>query len=204
MAKGQELVSRNKNAPCDAVTHARTRSEINDNQRESAVKDSGVAVGLSQGPTAKGQGQLSPNETAFCYDPTDTPISRQIKGILDDPRNYYRQYPDDNDKAQLQILLGTPSKWPQPADDNNPPDQIFTLTDGTRIPFTIINRPPRTHYSYSRDYWTDRWPVRLEEKERLQVAVARFHELRAAAKADLEKKKAEQAANTEKQCSAVS
>jgi len=52
------------------------------------------------------------------------------------------------------------------------------------MPFTLVNRQPKTINAFG-DFKTERWPVTLDEKERLQVAVARFHELRAAAMATL-------------------
>jgi len=141
---------------------------------------------------AKGQELVSPR------------IDPRIKGILDDPHNYFRHYPDDEDKARLDKLVTEDHRWPQPADDKMPPDVVFRMDDGTRIPFTVVNRPPRKPPLSLPDMRTERWPVTLDEKERLQVALARFYELHAAAKAALEQKQTEAKKDLEQACSAVS
>ena len=132
-------------------------------------------------------------------------IDPRIKGILDDPYNYYRQYPVD-DTGKLRYLIEGRQQWPQPADDRLPPDALYSMSDGTHIPFTLINRHPTDSNPILGlpQFFTERWPVTLNTEERMQVAMARFYELRAATKAELEKQKAEQDANTERQSAAVS
>jgi len=186
--KSPQPVSPNKNAACNNAT---TSSEVSgpDQARvappPSAVS-SGVAVGVSQGPVLS---NLSPVTSGTSRPAVDNlspvRVDPRIKGILDDPRNYYRQYPDDGDKARLDKQVTEDHRWPQPADDKMPPDIVFHMDDGTSMPFTAVNRQPKTINALG-DFKTERWPVTLDEKERLQVAVARFHELRAAAKAALE------------------
>src|SRR5262249_18517594 len=139
---------------------------------------SGVAVGVSQGAVLSNLSPVTSNLSPVRVDP-------RIKGILDDPHNYYRQYPHHGDKASLNKQVTQDHPRPQPADDKMPPDIVFRMDDGTSMPFTLVNRQPQTINALG-DFKSERWPVRLDEKERLQVAVARFHELRAAAKAALE------------------
>ena len=130
-------------------------------------------------------------------------LDPRLKGILDDPYNYFRQYPDDSDKSILHKLVTVDHLWPQPADDKMPPHQVFRMEDGTRMPFTPVNREPKT-FNYYGDFRNERWPVMLEPKERVQVALARFHELRAAAKTVLQQKQSEANKDREQVCSAVS
>ena len=188
----------NKDAGCYAVSHSDTTPKISDNQRGSAAKDSAV--------TTSSQKPVSPNNDAAYYSATYPRIYPKIKGILANPANYFRQYPDDANKAELRkIVERWPFYWPQPADHTRKPDLMVNLTDGTRLPFTIINQHPwmENHLAAG---WArnERWPVDLDDKEKLQVAVARFHELRAAVIAEREKKQAEEGANREQQCAAVS
>jgi len=68
----------------------------------------------------------------------------------------------------------------------------------------VVNRPPRKPPLSFPDFKTERWPVMLNEKEKLQVAVARFYELHTAAKAAMEQKQKEAANNREPVSSAVS
>lgn len=116
------------------------------------------------------------NGHAGCCDVAEPRIDPRIKGILDDPRNFYRQYPEQH-QNNLRALIASPYHWPQPADDKMPPDVIYTLRDGTKIPFTVVNRPPRKPPLCFPDFQTKRWPVTLDDQEKLQVAVARFYEL---------------------------
>ena len=86
------------------------------------------------------------------------------------------------------------------------PEHIFHFDDGTSMPFTRVNRHPTDSNPVlgRPDFYTQRWPVMLNEKERMQVALARLHELRAAAKTALEQKQKEAASNREQVSSAVS
>ena len=132
-------------------------------------------------------------------------IDPRMKGILDDSNNYYRQYPAD-DTGKLRYLIEGRHQWPQPADDKLPPDAVYSMSDGPHIPFTLINRHPTDSNSIlgQPQFFTERWPVTLTTEEKMQVAMARFYEILTAARAAMEKKKAEHAANTEKQCAAFS
>ena len=111
-------------------------------------------------------------------------VDPRFNSILDDPRSYFRHYPDDRNKSILHQLVTEDHLWPQPADDKMPPDKVFRLEDGTRMPFTTVNRQPKTNNALG-DLMSARWPVTLHEQERLQIAVARFYELHAAAIAAL-------------------
>jgi hypothetical protein len=133
-----------------------------------------------------------PNKDAACCNVAEPRIDPRIKGILDDPRNFYRQYPDQY-KNELRRLLSCPTyQWPQPADDKMPPDAIYTIPGGINVPFTIMNRPPRKPPLTFPDFRTERWPViNLSENEQLQVALARLYEHLDAAQAERAKENAE-------------
>ena len=119
---------------------------------------------------------------------SDTKIDPRIKGILADPRNYFRQYPDQA-KNNLRDIAVKSHHWPQPADDKGPANVIYTLEDGVKIPYTIVNRnpdDPENRYGYR--HRDKRWPVLLSDAEKAQVATARFFELHAAALVQRQKK----------------
>ena len=112
------------------------------------------------------------SKNAACNAVTASEIDPRIKGLLCDPRNYYRQYPDEH-KSWLKEHLNK-QFWPQPADDEGDLHYLGALPGGSPIPFTLVDQPPRTtpHPSSSR------FPVTLNEREKLQVALARLYEIR--------------------------
>jgi hypothetical protein len=134
-------------------------------------------------------------------------IDPRMKGILADHRNYFRQYPEQSKKNARDIAV-LRHHWPQPADDTGPADLIYTLDDGIPIPYTKVNRDPRDPKPLGNipniHNKRERWPVLLSDDEKGQVAIARFHEIYAAARAHLEKKQAAAAADREQPSAAVS
>ena len=213
-AKAEEQISINKDACCSAVAHSGTTQ--NRVAQPSEAQDSGVAVALSQGPLLGSAGLRAETSVTGAEksvgnsghlrggERSDKTNDPRIEGMLDDPYNYFRQYPDEH-IGKLRYLIEDRQKWPQPADDELPPDEVFRMPDGARIPFTLINRHPTNPKPILGlpQFWTQRWPVMLNNKERLQVATARFYEL-LAAKAAMEEKQKEAASNREQVSSAVS
>jgi hypothetical protein len=130
-----------------------------------------------------------------------------MKGILADHRNYFRQYPEQSKKNARDIAV-LRHHWPQPADDTGPADLIYTLDDGIPIPYTKVNRDPLDPNPLGNipniHNKRERWPVLLSDDEKGQVAIARFHEIYAAARAHLEKKQAAAAADRQEVSAAVS
>jgi hypothetical protein len=102
----------------------------------------------------------------------------RLKGLLADPRNFYRQYPDEH-KAWLKEHLNK-QFWPIPADDEGELDYLSVLPDGSPMPFTFVNRPPWTtpRPPAGVSPSSPRFPITLSDKEKLQVAVARLYEIR--------------------------
>jgi hypothetical protein len=169
------------------------------------VKPSGVQ------PTMPPQSLATPtteskisNNHAPCNTVTDVKIDPRIKGILADPRNYHRQYPEPHKQGTRDIILNR-HHWPQPADDKGRPNMIYPLESGIEIPYTLVNRNPADPESPGgyRNH-TERWPVTLSDDEKTQVATARFFEIYLAALNAREKKQNEAAGNREKVSSAVS
>jgi hypothetical protein len=144
------------------------------------------------------------NKDAGCYAVTDNRNDPRIKGILDDPRNFQRQYPDQHKTQIRNLILGPRYLWPQPADDQMPPDEVYTLPGGIQMPFTVVNRYPQKPPRSLNQFRSERWPVVLSDNEKIQVAVARFYEIYAAAVAGREKKQNEAARDREEVSSAVS
>ena len=173
-ANSQKPVSPNNHAACYAVTDGGKSPEISPSRREGSTINQALGSSSDEPMTRR-------PDDPIAYDP-------RIKGILDNPLNFYRQYPEQH-KAELRRLIAEPHHWPQPADDQMPPDVIFTMPDGGRIPFTMVNRPPRKPPLSFPDHQTERWPVMLNDQERLQVAVARFYELHADALDQARKRK---------------
>ena len=217
-ANSQKPVSPNNHAACYAVTDGGKSPEISPGRREGSTINQSLGSSSDEPMTrACPRGELAqPKEPddrgprrarslacggggdPIAYDP-------RIKGILDNPLNFYRQYPEQH-KAELRRLIAEPHHWPRPADDQMPPDVIFTMPDGGRIPFTLVNRPPRKPPLSFPDHQTERWPVLLNDQERLQVAVARFYELHAldeARKADEREKKQTVAASHQAELSSA-
>lgn len=76
-------------------------------------------------------------------------------------------------------------EWPTPADDQNHPVAVcyVTLHDGYRAPVSGINQPPwDTNKPKPRNFpaQSPRFPITFSREERIQVAVARLHEITAA------------------------
>jgi hypothetical protein len=106
---------------------------------------------------------------------------------LDDPRNFYLEYPERHLKNARDIATNS-HHWPQPADDKGPADVIYTLSDGIPMPYTLVNRDPwDPRGTPSCHNKRERWPVLLSDDEKAQVAVARFNEIYLAARAQREK-----------------
>ena len=170
----------------------------------SSVSSAPMADNTRKPPAATIMKQEIPNKDAGCYAVTETRIDPRIKGILDDPRNFQRQYPDQHKPQIRSLLLGPRYLWPQPADDQMPPDEVLTVPGGIQMPFTVVNRyPEKPPRSYNR-FESERWPVVLTDDEKIQVAVARFYEIYNAALAAQAKKQNESAQDRQEVCSAVS
>jgi Protein of unknown function (DUF3631) len=148
--------------------------------------------------------QEIPNKDAGCCNVAETRIDPRIKGILEDPRNFYLEYPEDHKKNALGIITKF-AHWPQPADDKGPADVILPLSDGVEMPYTRVNRDPwdptgTSSYSNKRE----RWPVLLTDQEKAQLAVARFFEIHPVSRAWRQQKQQQAANNREQVSSAVS
>jgi hypothetical protein len=143
-----------------------------------------------------------PNKDAACcnvaeprIDPQIEPkVDPRIKGILENPRNYFLQYPEVTKKNARDIAVNR-HHWPQPADDKGPADVVYPLGDGIDMPYTQVNRDPRNPRPVDNipllHNKCERWPVLLSDEEKAQVAVARFYEIYLAARAKREKENAE-------------
>lgn len=172
-------------------------------ETESTVRSDAAGLRAASAATEPKKSQ-SEGRLASGLERSDTNIDPRIKGILDDPRNYFRQYPESHKEGTRDIIVNR-HHWPQPADDKGSANVIYTLEDGVKIPYTIVNRNPddpenRCGYRH-RD---KRWPVLLSDAEKAQVATARFFELHAAALAQRQKKQNEAAHDQQKISSAVS
>jgi hypothetical protein len=182
-------------------------------QPTSAVNAAGANARVAQPPSAVSSPRTVTSQTensskdAACVTVADVSIDPRMKGILADHRNYFRQYPEQSKKNARDIAV-LRHHWPQPADDTGPADLIYTLDDGIPIPYTKVNRDPRDPKPLGNipniHNKRERWPVLLSDDEKGQVAIARFHEIYAAARAHLEQKKAAAAADREQPSAAVS
>ena len=143
------------------------------------TQESKIAGSPARADVARDGVQI-PNNQAPCNTVTDAQIDPRIKGILDDPRNYYRQYPDEfrnwiADKVDEY-------EWPNPADNQNRCLHGTGMHGGYSIPFSCINTPPWNNDRPQPRAVTarsPRFPVTLNRQERIQVALARLYEIRA-------------------------
>lgn len=145
----------------------------------SAVKPPS-SPGASQPALAAVKKSEIPNKDAPCNTVTDAEIDPRLKGILADPRNYYRHYPEDHLLHLARYV--DQHEWPVPADDQNHPIAVshVALKDGYHAPLRAINLPPwDNNKPRPRNFpaKSPRYPITFTREERIQVAVARLHEI---------------------------
>jgi hypothetical protein len=138
------------------------------------------STGASQPAPAAVKKSEIPNKDAACNTVTDAEIDPRLKGILADPRNYYRHYPEDHQSKMAAYI--DQHEWPVPADDQNHPIAVshITLNGGYHAPLRAINQPPwDTNKPRPRNFpaKSPRYPITFTREERIQVAVARLHEI---------------------------